>query len=47
MGLPKTVYLDMQPGDVKRTYADIGKLEAAVGYKLATSIEEGIESFVN
>src|SRR5690625_3076137 len=40
------IYLDMQPGDVKRTYADIDRLEAAVGYKPATSIEEGIERFV-
>jgi len=40
------IYMDMQPGDVKRTYADIDRLEAAVGYKPATSIEEGIERFV-
>src|SRR5699024_2147518 len=40
------IYLDMQPGDVVRTYADIDKLEAAVGYKPSTEIEVGIEKFV-
>lgn len=38
--------LGMQPGDVERTYADTGRLEAAVGYKPATEIEEGIAKFV-
>lgn len=40
------IYLDMQPGDVVRTYADIDKLQAAVSYTPTTSIEEGIERFV-
>lgn len=40
------IMLDMQPGDVERTYADTRKLEAAVGYKPATEIEQGISKFV-
>ncbi len=40
------VYLDMQPGDVVRTYADTDRLEAAVGYKPAMEIEEGMARFV-
>jgi len=39
-------YLDMQPGDVVRTYADTDRLEAAVGYKPAMEIEEGMARFV-
>jgi UDP-glucuronate 4-epimerase len=40
------VMLDMQPGDVERTYADTTRLEAAVGYKPKTEIEDGIANFV-
>lgn len=40
------IYMPMQPGDVVRTYADIDKLEAAVGYKPATEIEQGVARFV-
>ena len=43
----KKNYLPMQPGDVPATYADIDKLETAVGFKPATSIETGMQSFVN
>ncbi len=39
--------LPMQPGDVYQTYADVSQLDAAVGYKPATSIEEGLSKFVN
>jgi len=38
--------LDMQPGDVPKTYADTAQLEAAVGYKPATTIQEGMVKFV-
>jgi len=38
--------LPMQPGDVERTYADTTRLEAIVGYKPQTEIEEGIAKFV-
>ena len=37
--------LPEQAGDVKRTYADISKAKANLGYKPATPIEEGIEKF--
>lgn len=40
------IMLDMQPGDVERTYADTARLESAVGYKPQTEIEEGIAKFV-
>lgn len=43
----KKIMLDMQPGDVERTYADTARLEAAVGYKPQTEIEHGIQQFVN
>ncbi|ETX12572.1 hypothetical protein MUS1_03020 [Marinomonas ushuaiensis DSM 15871] len=39
-------YMDMQPGDVPKTYADTAQLEAVVGYKPATTIQEGMEKFV-
>ncbi len=38
--------LPMQPGDVPATYADIEALEAAVGFRPATSIETGVERFI-
>ena len=40
------IYMDMQPGDVLRTYADVSDLEKAIGFKPQTSIEEGLEKFV-
>jgi UDP-glucuronate 4-epimerase len=38
--------LPMQPGDVPETYADVADLEAAVGFKPTTPIEEGVRRFV-
>lgn len=38
--------LDMQPGDVPATYANIEALEIATGFHPSTSIEEGIAKFV-
>lgn len=40
------IYMDMQPGDVLRTYADVSDLEKDIGFKPSTSIEEGLEKFV-
>lgn len=40
------VYMDMQPGDVLRTYADVSDLERDINFKPSTSIEEGIAKFV-
>jgi UDP-glucuronate 4-epimerase len=39
--------LPMQPGDVERTFADIAKSAAILGYKPQTAIEEGVTRFVN
>lgn len=43
----KKIFMDMQPGDVPRTYADTSRLEDAIGYKPATSIQQGMDSFVS
>jgi len=42
----KKIYMDMQPGDVLRTYADVSDLERDINFKPETSIEVGIEKFV-
>ena len=39
-------YLPMQPGDVPATYADVDDLSRDVGFRPATSIEEGVARFV-
>jgi UDP-glucuronate 4-epimerase len=38
--------LPLQPGDVPDTYADVKDLVDDVGYKPATTVEEGVASFV-
>lgn len=38
--------LPMQPGDVLETYADISELQQAIQFSPSTSIEEGIDRFV-
>lgn len=38
--------LPLQLGDVPDTYADVSDLEAAVGYRPRTSVEEGVRAFV-
>ncbi|HZV81357.1 MAG TPA: capsular biosynthesis protein CpsI, partial [Geobacteraceae bacterium] len=40
-------YLPMQAGDVPATYADIDDLCRDVGFRPATTIEEGISRFVS
>jgi UDP-glucuronate 4-epimerase len=40
------IYMDMQPGDVLRTYADVSDLEKDINFKPSTSIEEGLKKFV-
>jgi UDP-glucuronate 4-epimerase len=42
----KKNFLPLQPGDVPKTYADVDALVADVGFKPATSIEDGIARFV-
>jgi len=39
--------LPMQPGDVPATEADTSALDAAVGFKPATPVEEGVQHFVD
>ncbi|MEO1814633.1 MAG: NAD-dependent epimerase [Acetobacterium sp.] len=41
------IYLEMQPGDVLSTYADVSDLEKDIGFKPGTNIEEGIGKFVS
>ena len=43
----KIDFQPMQPGDVPETYADTTALQAAVGYKPDTFIEEGVRRFVD
>ena len=38
--------LPMQPGDVKRTYANIDKAKEILGYKPTTKFDDGIEKFI-
>lgn len=40
-------FLPLQDGDVEETYADISDLERETGFKPSTSIDTGIEKFVN
>jgi len=39
--------LPLQPGDVPDTYADVSALVAAVGYKPATPVKDGVRAFVD
>ncbi len=39
--------LPMQAGDVPVTYADVSKLEEAIGYRPTTSLEEGLRRFTD
>ena len=41
------IYMDMQPGDVLRTYADVSDLERDINFKPSTSIEDGLKKFVD
>jgi UDP-glucuronate 4-epimerase len=43
----KKNFLPMQPGDVPNTFANVDDLVADVGFKPATSIEEGVARFVD
>ena len=40
-------YMEMQPGDVLRTYADVSELERDIDFKPSTNIEEGLGKFVD
>jgi UDP-glucuronate 4-epimerase len=41
------VFEPMKPGDVKATYASTDKLNAAIGFKPHTSLEEGLQKFTD
>lgn len=41
------IYMEMQPGDVIRTYADVSNLEKDIDFKPSTSIEVGLGRFVD
>ena len=43
----KIVYEDMQPGDVKATYANTQSLENEINFKPNTSINVGIKKFIS
>lgn len=40
------IYLDMQPGDVLKTYADTSDLEKEINFKPSTKLADGLEKFV-
>lgn len=39
--------MDLQPGDVPRTYADVSKISSDLNYKPETKISYGIREFIN
>ena len=39
-------FVSMQQGDVQTTWADVGDLEKTISYKPSTSLDEGLEKFV-
>ncbi len=43
----KKIFKDMQPGDVPETSADTSSLEEFIGFKPSTSVQEGIDRFVD
>ena len=43
----KIVFKEIQPGDVPSTYADVQSLFDYIGFKPSTSIEDGIQAFVD
>lgn len=40
------IYMEMQPGDVLRTYADTSDLEKEINFKPSTKLSDGLEKFV-
>lgn len=40
------IFMDMQPGDVETTYADISALQHDIGFNPSRSIDQGLDSFV-
>ena len=42
----KKNFMDMQPGDVPRTEADVTDLVENLGYKPDTQVQDGIDAFI-
>jgi UDP-glucuronate 4-epimerase len=42
----KKEFLEMQPGDIQSTFADVADLEDAVGFHPSTSLREGLAQFM-
>ena len=48
LGRPaEKIMLPMQAGDVADTFADVSELEADIGYRPATPVEQGVRNFVD
>jgi len=43
----KKNYMPMQPGDVPATHADASALEAYVGFRPKTKVEDGVQAFID
>ena len=43
----KYSFMDIQPGDVKKTVADIDYSKSKLGYSPKTSLKKGISNFIN
>ena len=43
----KKIYLPMQPGDVKKTFADIDLSRKELKYEPSTELYQGLEKFVS
>ena len=43
----KKEYYEMQPGDMKETFADIDELSNLTGYKPTTSLRDGLQNFID
>ena len=43
----KKEFLPMQPGDVYQTYADVAELQRDFGFTPNTSLEDGLQRFVD
>jgi UDP-glucuronate 4-epimerase len=41
------IMMPMQPGDVYKTFADIGDLKTKLGYNPSTSVQEGVSNFID
>ena len=43
----KKILMPMQPGDVLKTYADVSAMKLNFGYNPSTSIQEGVNNFID